>query len=132
MPAGRPTDYTPELVEKAWAYVDGGWKDAGDKVPSVAGLACQIGVRRETCHVWSHDEDKDFSNILKAIAEQQERELINNGLDGTFTAPITKMMLSKHGYSDRIESDHTSSDGSMTPKPNIIEFVAPNVDKNDS
>lgn len=132
MPAGRPTDYTPELVEKAWAYVDGGWKDAGDKVPSVAGLACQIGVRRETCHVWSHDEDKDFSNILKAIAEQQERELINNGLDGSFTAPITKMMLSKHGYSDRIESDIRSGDGSMTPKPNIIEFVAPNVDKNDS
>jgi len=31
------------------------------------------------------------------------------------------MMLSKHGYSDKIESDLTSSDGSMTPQ--IIERV---------
>jgi len=25
-------------------------------------------------------------------------------------------MMTKHGYSDRVENDHTSSDGSMTPK----------------
>lgn len=116
MPSGRLTDYTPEIVEKAWAYVDGGWKIAGDKVPSIAGLACEIGIRRETCHAWAKDENKVFSHILKAIAAKQERELINKGLDGVFNAPITKMMLSKHGYSDRVENDHTSSDRSMSPQ----------------
>ena len=118
---GRPSLYTPKLLETAWAYVNGGWELAGDKVPSVAGLACEIGVRRETCHAWAHDEDKEFSNILKIIAEKQERALVNNGLDGTFTAPITKMMLSKHGYSDALDNRHTSPDGSMTPT--VIERI---------
>jgi hypothetical protein len=116
MPAGRPTDYTPELVERAWWYAAEGWQEVGDRVPSVAGLACEIGVRRETCHVWAHDEDKEFSNILSVIAEKQERELVNKGLDGSFNPPITKMMLSKHGYSDAVDNRHTSPDGSMTPK----------------
>lgn len=121
MPSGRLTDYSPEIVEKAWEYANGGWIKAGDKVPSIAGLACEIGIHRETCHEWAKDKNKVFSDILRAIAQKQERELLNNGLSGTFNPPITKMMLSKHGYSDKIESDLTSSDGSMTPQ--IIERV---------
>lgn len=113
---GRPTLYTPERVDAAWAYVNGGWIDAGDKVPSIAGLACEIGVHRETCHNWAGEDGNAFFDILKVLAQKQERELLNNGLDGSFNPPITKMMLSKHGYSDRVETDHKSSDGSMTPK----------------
>jgi hypothetical protein len=115
MPAGRPTDYTPELIEKAWAYANGGWEEVGDPVPSIAGLACEIGVSRETCHAWAKDETKEFSDILKAIAQEQERNLVKGGLGGVFNASITKMMMTKHGYSDRVETDHTSSDGSMAP-----------------
>ena len=118
---GRPSQYTAALVKNAWAYVNGGWEVAGDRVPSVAGLACEIGINRDTCYDWAKHEDKVFSDILKAIAQKQERELLNNGLDGTFNPPITKMMLSKHGYSDRVETDHTSSDGSMTPQ--VVERV---------
>src|SRR6056297_498861 len=120
MPGGRPSDYTPEIVKAAWAYANGGWKIAGDPVPSVAGLACEIGVRRETCHAWAKDETKEFSNILGVIAENQERQLVKNGLLGEFSSPITKMMMTKHGYSDKLEQDHTSSDGSMKPTTIII------------
>jgi hypothetical protein len=115
MPAGRPTDYCAEIVEKAWSYANGGWIAAGDKVPSVAGLACEIGIHRETCHDWARDEDKEFSDILKAIAQKQERELLNNGLDGTFNPPITKMMLSKHGYSDATKQEVSGPDGGAIP-----------------
>jgi hypothetical protein len=108
---GRPTDYTPELVAKAWEYANGGWEFVGDLVPSVAGLACEIGVRRETCYAWAKDENKEFSNILAKIAEQQERKLLNGGLAGDFNAPITKMMLTKHGYSDKIEQEIAGKDG---------------------
>lgn len=120
MTAGRPTLYTPKLVKAAWDYVNGGWITAGDKVPSVAGMACEIGVHRDTCHAWAGNDGNEFSDILKAIAQKQERELVNNGLTGDFVAPITKMMLTKHGYSDKVEQDHTSSDGTMTPKEIII------------
>ena len=121
MPGGRPSDYTPELVKKAWAYANGGWAEAGDPVPSVAGLACEIGIRRETCHVWAKDENKEFSNILKKIAETQERQLLRGGLSSAFNASITKMILTKHGYSDKVETDHTSSDGTMTPTTIVIK-----------
>lgn len=117
MTAGRPTLYTPKLVKAAWDYVNGGWITAGDKVPTVAGLACEIGVHRDTCHEWAKDDSKKFSDILQEIAQKQERELVNNGLTGDFVAPITKMMLTKHGYSDRVEQHLTSPDGSMSPKP---------------
>jgi hypothetical protein len=116
MPSGRISDYTPELVEKAWHYADGGWQEVGDLVPSVAGLACEIGVSRETCYAWAKDETKVFSDILSVIAKSQERQLLRGGLSSAFNASITKMILTKHGYSDRVETDHTSSDGSMTPQ----------------
>jgi hypothetical protein len=128
MKVGRPTLYTPEIIEKAWAYANGGWIDARDKVPSVAGLACEIGITRETCHAWAIKPDNEFSHILKAIAQTQERELLNNGLSGDFVAPITKMMLSKHGYSDKVDQNHTSSDGSMAPqKPVDLSNAPPEV-----
>ena len=124
MTAGRPTSYTKKLVKAAWDYVNDGWIAAGDKVPTVAGLACEIGVHRDTCHEWAKDDNKQFSDILQAIAQKQERELVNNGLTGDFVAPITKMMLTKHGYSDKVEQDHVSSDGSMTPKDTSAAVLA--------
>jgi hypothetical protein len=115
MPSGRLTDYSPKMVEKAWHYANGGWIKAGDKVPSVAGLACELGIHRETCYEWAKDKDKVFSDILKAIAQKQERELLNNGLIGTFNPPITKMMLSKHGYSDATKQELSGPDGGAIP-----------------
>lgn len=127
MPAGRPTDYTRDTIFAAWQYAMGGWRDAGDKVPSVAGLACEIGVHRDTCYAWGRDPEKaEFSDILKKIAETQERELLNNGLGGVFNAPITKMMLSKHGYADAV--DNKSTDGSMSPPSRIIIEAATTAD----
>jgi len=116
MPAGRPTIVTPELTAAAWHYVNGGWKDVNDPVPSIAGLACEINVHRETLRLWGKDQDSEFFGILCKIAEMQERELVKGGLSGGFNSSITKMMMTKHGYSDRVETDHTSSDGTMTPQ----------------
>ena len=121
MPVGRPTLYTKKLVDAAWKYANGGWQEAGDPVPSVAGLACEIGVRRETCHAWAKDESKEFSNILGEIAAIQERYLLKGGLQGDFNPSITKMMMTKHGYSDRVEQDLTTSDGSMRPTTVVIK-----------
>jgi hypothetical protein len=121
MSGGRPTVYGPEVLKKARGYLTS-FKDMGDPVPSIAGLACVLGVVRETCHAWAKDPDKEeFSNILKELAQRQERELLSNGLAGNFNASITKMMMTKHGYSDKVEQDHTSSDGSMTPQ--VVERI---------
>lgn len=113
----RPTDYTPAILEKAERYISGGWEECGDKVPTVVGLASEIGIARSTCYAWAKDDDKvEFSDILMRVEEIQERALVNGGLGGDFNPAITKMMMTKHGYSDKQEVDLSSSDGSMTPK----------------
>lgn len=109
-PVGRPSLYTPEIVEAAATYVDGGYEAAGDAVPTVAGLACELGLNRTTCYEWAADPEKvEFSNILTRLMQTQERKLVNSGLRGDFNPPITKMMLTKHGYSDRVEQNNTHS-----------------------
>jgi hypothetical protein len=104
------------MVEQAKRYI-ANHKDFDYPVPSVAGLACVLGVTRGTLYQWAKDDKKpEFSHILDELAQKQERQLLKGGLLNEFNSPITKMMLTKHGYSDKLENDHTSSDGSMTPK----------------
>jgi hypothetical protein len=105
MTAGRPTDYTPKLLKAAWDYVE---NHEDDLVPSVAGLCDRININRSTAYEWAKDKDKEFSNILEAVSRKQEQKLLKNGLDGTFNPTITKLMLTKHGYSDKQETDLTS------------------------
>ena len=112
----RPTDCTPELIALAVSYVSGGYEGEGDKIPSIAGMACSIGIHRDTIHTWIKDSEHPFSDIYKDSMQLQERKLLNGGLGGDFNPAITKMILTKHGYSDKIEQAHTSPDGSMSPK----------------
>ena len=117
-PIGRPSKYG-ECLPRAQEYLMGAWRTVGNVVPSRAGLACFLGVNRDTVQEWAKEYD-DFSGIVKGIDTMQEMELSDRGLDGTFNSAITKLMLSKHGYSDRVETDNKSSDGSMTPKATIV------------
>lgn len=123
MAGGRPSIYTPELLAKARDYVEN-YADYGDLIPSIAGLACELKISRDTCHTWAKDEDKpEFSDIVRDISQYQERKLLSGGLSGDFNPTIAKLIMSKHGYSDKQEIDHTSSDSSMSPTR--IELVAP-------
>lgn len=111
MGAGRPTDYTPELLEKARAYEQG----EHATIPSIAGLAVHLDISRETCHVWAKDESKtEFSDIYRRILTKQESTLLNKGLDGTFNPTITKLILTKHNYTDKQD---ITSDGKQLPTP---------------
>ena len=100
-PGGRPTKYLPELLDKAYDYSIN-YSDYNDLVPTLAGLAHVIEVNKATIQEWiSHKDKKEISVLCKSIMEQQERGLITNGLNGTYNHNITKLMLSKHGYTDQ-------------------------------
>jgi hypothetical protein len=117
----RPSEYTPEKLDLARAYIDGGWSEQGDAVPQIAGLALAVGIHRDTVYQWAKDEDKkEFSDILTRVMHSQERCLVNDGLRGTFNPAITKMMLSKHGYSDKQAVDHTTNGESITRIERVI------------
>ncbi|MGD9381206.1 MAG: DNA-packaging protein [Candidatus Thorarchaeota archaeon] len=101
MPAGRPTKYNKDILAKSREYLTN-YSDLGDPVPTIAGLACELNVSRGTLYDWAAEEEKEeFSDILEAIMAKQERVLAGKGLTGDFNPNITKMMLTKHGYSDK-------------------------------
>ena len=108
MTAGRPTKYTPELLEKAHKYVNGEFLLDG-VIPSIEGLALFLEIARETCHTWRHEEGKEeFSDILEKVLAKQAVMTINGALNNEFNASIAKLLLGKHGYSDRSTTDITS------------------------
>lgn len=127
---GRPSKYGPDMLAKAQDYIET-WKEKGDAVPTVVGLALACGVATNTVRNWVENGTAcgQFLTIFTRIEQEQHQALVNNGLFGSFNPAITKMMLTKHGYSDKVEQAHTSPDGSMSPKPTSIVIQA--VDSDD-
>ena len=122
-PVGRPCELTHEVIEKAWAYLKGGYQQQGNAVPSVAGLAFALGKSRNALYDWAK-QNNEFNDILEGIATAQEMLLIDGGLRSDLNPTITKMMLTKHGYSDKMETDVTSK-GEAVVMPSVIELVVP-------
>jgi hypothetical protein len=120
---GRPTKMTATLMRKAARYVDV-YESLDEKVPSVAGLASYIDVNRSTVQDW-RGNSPDFSAIVEKILEKQELKLLSNGLTGDYNASIAKLMLTKHGYSDKVETDNsTTLSGKVTSAFNFLPVGA--------
>jgi hypothetical protein len=105
----RPTSYNEEIVDKSWDYVNGEWETLSSTVPSVVGLCRYINRSKSIIYDWQKDEDKEFSDILSALMELQEDLLREKGLLKEFDSSLTKMFLSKHGYSDKQEISQTTT-----------------------
>ena len=100
---GRPTDYSKEILDQTRDYILF-YKKQGDMIPSVAGLSSYLGIARSTIYDWASQEDKkEFSDILEKLLSEQEKTLLNNGLNGKFNPSITKLALGKHGYTDKAD-----------------------------
>lgn len=118
----RPSKYNNDVQAMADDYVSGGHVAQDDPVPTVAGLACLIGVTRETLYAWAQVKP-GFSDTLKRLNAQQEKLLTAGGIRGDMNSTICKLMLANHGYSERQDVNHSSRDGSMSA-PTRIEIVA--------
>lgn len=126
---GRPNKLN-DNIEKARNYITE-YKNIGDVVPSVAGLACYLNISRSTIYEWS-SSNNDFSDIVEGILSLQENKLINCSLKGEFNPTISKLMLSKHGYVDKQETELSGKNGDAIEIDNkiTIEFVG--MHKNES
>lgn len=106
--AGRPTKYNEQILIDTANYIEH-HLDYDDLVPSVAGLAYKLKIRKSTVYEWAKDEEKEeFSDMLGQILHKQEKMLLTGGLSADMNATIVKLMLSKHNYSDKVETDVTS------------------------
>lgn len=135
-PGGRPTDYTPELLERARGYLGQLKPDVYDEVsktwdldlPSIASFAGYIGLSRETVHTWAKDpEKKEFSDIYLDILRKQEEVITRGSMGGKYNPTITKLLLTKHGYSDKTETDITTLgeklESAAVPAPIVAKAV---------
>lgn len=122
----RPIEYNEEFViEKAMEYIascEDEWvqvvsaetKDATMfkerlkvKMPTMEGLALYLGIHRDTLYDWAKKYPQ-FSDVLEHLRAKQADRLINNGLSGDYNPTIAKVLLTKHGYTDKQEIDHTT------------------------
>lgn len=125
---GRPSIYSEEMVAKAQGYLEGFESIDpvldNEVIPTVAGLSIHLGISRDTVYDWAKQKDKeDFSYIVTQILASQESSLVNNGLRGSFNPTIAKLMLTKHGYSEKIDTTVANPDGSNLDMPSDIEIA---------
>lgn len=122
MPAGRPTKYTREMLDKAEEYLtDFEHHDA--VFPSHIGLCLYLNINTATLYDWRNQEGKEeFSSILGRITAIQHEMLIGNGLTGAFNSNICKLVLGKHGYKDKHEATG-ANDKPLIPKMDNLELA---------
>ena len=122
MTTGRPSKLTDALIEQAGRYATKDYRLQGEVIPTIEGLAVFLNVSRKTLYNWKA-ENEEFLHILDDLMARQAKELFSNGLRGDFNPTITKLILTKHGYSDRVEQDVTSSDGALAPTSIVLRGV---------
>jgi hypothetical protein len=122
MTTGRPSKLTDALIEQAARYATKDYRLQGEVIPTIEGLAVFLNVSRKTLYNWKA-ENEEFLHILDDLMARQAKELFSNGLTGDFNPTITKLILTKHGYSDRVEQDVTSSDGALAPTSIVLRGV---------
>lgn len=127
---GRPSKLH-ECLGPALRYLQGDYTIDGGVIPTVAGLACYLGVSRSSVNKWATEDTSEggFSDIVEGILSMQEFKLVNGGLKGDYNPTIAKLLLAKHGYNDKAEltHEHTGKDGSpvqiVTMKADDIKRV---------
>jgi hypothetical protein len=122
--AGRPTKYDETIVKKTEDYIES-CQDTEQQVisgqsdkftayktkvtvnlPTVEGLAYHLRVHRDTIYEWEK-QYPEFSDILSVLKNKQAIVLINKALSGDYNPLIAKVLLTKHGYNEKQELEHT-------------------------
>lgn len=126
---GRPTELTEDIIEKAEVYLES-YSENNEAIPTIAGLSKHCGLSRSIMYKWvavefPNEIQSQFLDIFHDVQQEQEIRLLSGGLSGDYNATITKLMLTKHGYSDKQETELSGPGGSPIEVDNSItvEFV---------
>lgn len=133
----RPTIFTEEYVKKAKEYLtlcvddieeyhktrgeksDGYERLVRVKLPTIEGLAVYLDINKDTIYEWCK-VNEEFSDVIDQLRGIQADRLINNGLSGDYNPNIAKVLLTKHGYADKQETDITT--GGDKINVNLLNF----------
>lgn len=137
---GRPTEYSKDILDKVQAYlklcedeIEEYHKTRGDKsdsydrivrvkLPSIEGLAFYLKINKDTIYDWCKIH-KEFSDVIDDLRSMQADRLINSGLSGDYNPTIAKVLLTKHGYIDKQETDITTKGEKIESNPLIVDLA---------
>jgi hypothetical protein len=112
----RPTKYSEEILVKTQAYIDAcndifetidGHTMKEVNIPTIEGLAYELKLNKDTIYSW-RKEHEEFSELIGQLLAKQAKSLVNKGLSGEYNPTIAKVLLTKHGYREGIDSDITT------------------------
>jgi hypothetical protein len=145
MNGGRPTDYSPEMLEKAKAYfdtyepwyespIDRQLKDGSVETrmerlpnppPSILDLSRILGVARSTLYLWM-DSHEEFSDTVKKGIERLYPEVLQeNAILGRY-APAFAIFAAKNRMKWTDKQEVTGADGTPIAFSVAVNFVEPN------
>lgn len=126
MAGGRPTKYNQGVLDKTADYLEN-FETYGDVFPSIIGLSLVLDVSDDTIQNWRKQANKkEFFGMLEKIHKKQHQVLLNKGITGEFNSNICKLVLTKHGYSDKQDNTHAGIDGGAVKIENTcFEFIEP-------
>lgn len=115
MATGRPTKLNDEIISRANKYLeDNEAFGPAALLPTIERLSLVLEVNRDTLYEWASN-NREFSDIISRLKAMQADKLIQNGLAGRWNSVISKLMLSKHGYVEKQETDLTSAGDKIEP-----------------
>ena len=123
MSGGRPTKYDPSFCERVI--------EAGAEGKTLAEMASDLDIDRSTLADW-REQHPEFSRAVKYGLEKAQAWWEKNGRLATFGAfdgfnATSYIFQMKNRFSeewkDRKDIDHSSSDGTMTPKAPVYNIT---------
>jgi hypothetical protein len=119
MPAGRPTDYKPEVIDEINEYLKSATPE-NQQIPTIERIALNLGIHRDTLYEWAkvHPE---FSDTIEKVKATQKDLLIQTGIFGgkEVNATIIALLLKvNHDMIEVTREEHTGKDGKdLFPQP---------------
>ena len=115
---GRPTKYTNNTIHYVQDYISRCYE--GNKLPTVEGLAIDLGVGTRTLYDWQ-DAHIDFSQTMDTLRDTQKYLLIKNGLNSTYSSQFSMFLLKAiHGLSDKKPEYQASQNNYMNVSPDVV------------
>lgn len=133
MAGGRPSEYDYERMKP---LIDAYLEECTDidedrtngikakvKIPTIEGLCLKLQINKSTLYDWE-DKYQEFSHDIDKVRKSQAERLVNKGLSGEYNPTIAKVLLSKHGYTEKQEIDHTTKGESMNVDERLLALAS--------